>query len=116
MSKYTPRFRQQRDSNHETIAQALQYHGCMVADLAEAGGGVPDLLVGYRGILFLVEVKSPVGVLSPKQRAFFDTWIEYPALVLRSVDDVRHVMEVLRDAYDLTAIDWAVLVPRGRRR
>jgi hypothetical protein len=55
-------------------------------------------------------------VLSPKQRAFFDTWIEYPALVLRSVDDVRHVMEVLRNAYDLAAIDWAALVPRGRRR
>jgi hypothetical protein len=116
VKNYTPRFRQQRDSNHETISEALQWHGCIVADLAEAGGGVPDLLVGYRGIIFLVEVKSPVGVLSPKQRAFFDTWIEYPALVLRTVDDVRHVMEVLRDAYDLTAIDWSVLVPRGRRR
>ena len=116
MKKYTPRFRQQRDGNHETIAEALQYHGCIVADLAEAGGGVPDLLVGYRGIIFLVEVKSPVGVLSPKQRDFFDRWIEHPALVLRTVDDVRHVMEVLRDAYDLSSVDWQALVPRGRRR
>ena len=92
MKNYTPRFRQQRDSNHETIADALQYYGCIIADLAEAGGGVPDLMVGYRGIIFLVEVKSPVGALSPKQRAFFDKWIEYPALVLRTVDDVRRVM------------------------
>ena len=108
--------RQKKDGTHVAIARALEYHGCLVADLSQAGSGVPDLLCGYRGVLFCVEVKTPTGSLSKVQRAWFDEWAEYPALVLRSVDDVTHVMEELRDAYDLAAIDWQVLVPRGRRR
>jgi len=107
---------QHRDANHKAIVAALTYHGCIVADLANAGAGVPDVLCGYRGVLFLVEIKTAVGSLSKKQREFFDAWIEYPALVLRSSDDVFDVMEVLRNAYAMDEIDWAALVPRGRRR
>jgi len=107
---------QHRDANHKAIVAALTYHGCIVGDLANAGAGVPDVLCGYRGVLFLVEIKTAVGSLSKKQREFFDAWIEYPALVLRSADDVFDVMEVLRNAYAMDEIDWASLVPRGRRR
>lgn len=107
---------QHRDANHKAIVAALNYHGCIVADLANAGGGVPDLVCGYRGVLFYVEIKTATGSLSKKQREFFDAWIEYPALVLRSADDVFDVMEVLRNAYAMDEIDWAALVPRGRRR
>ena len=32
--------------------------GCSVLDLAQIGGGVPDLLVGYRGLNYLIELKS----------------------------------------------------------
>ena len=107
---------QHRDANHKAIVAALTYHGCIVADLANAGGGVPDLVCGFRGVLFYVEIKTATGSLSKKQREFFDAWIEYPALVLRSADDVFDVMEVLRNAYAMDEIDWAALVPRGRRR
>jgi hypothetical protein len=107
---------QHRDANHKAIVAALTYHGCIVADLANAGGGVPDVLCGYRGVLFLVEIKTATGSLSKKQREFFDAWTEYPALVLRSADDVFDVMEVLRNAYAMDEVDWAALIPRGRRR
>jgi hypothetical protein len=107
---------QHRDSNHKAIVAALTYHGAIVADMGNAGGGIPDLLCGFRGVLFLVEVKTATGALSAKQREFFDAWTEYPALVLRSPDDVFDVMEVLRNAYAMDEIDWATLVPRGRRR
>jgi hypothetical protein len=107
---------QHRDANHKAIVAALTYHGCIVADLANAGGGVPDVLCGFRGVLFLVEIKTATGSLSKKQREFFDQWTEYPALVLRSSDDVFDVMEVLRNAYAMDEIDWAALIPRGRRR
>lgn len=33
--------------------------GCVVIDLSEVGAGVPDLLVGYRGVNYLFEVKRP---------------------------------------------------------
>lgn len=108
--------KQHKDTNHYTIVHTLKYHGVMVADLSQAGSGVPDLLCGYRGVLFCVEVKTATGTLSPLQRQWFDEWHEYPALVLRTPEDVVHVMGVLRDAYDLADVDWASLVPRGRRR
>lgn len=107
---------QHRDSNHKAIVAALTYHGALVGDISNAGGGIPDLICGYRGVLFLVEVKTPTGSLSTKQRDFFDTWSEYPTLVLRSSDDVFDVMEVLRNAYSVEEVDWSSLVPRGRRR
>ena len=107
---------QHRDSNHKAIVAALTYHGAIVADMGNAGGGIPDLLCGFRGVLFLVEVKTATGALSAKQREFFDAWTEYPALVLRSPDDVFDVMEVLRNAYAMDEIDWSALIPRGRRR
>jgi hypothetical protein len=116
MSKgYIPRFRQQLDQNHKAIVAALTYSGALVADLSNAGGGVPDLLCGYRGTLFCVEVKSPKGSLSAKQKEFFAQWSEYPAIVIRTVDEAMDVMEILRNAYDMEEIDWQILLPNRRR-
>jgi len=116
MSKgYVPRFRQKLDENHRAIVAAFQYCGALVGDLSNAGGGIPDLIIGFRGVLFLVEVKTPKGALSPKQKEFFAQWSEYPTLVIRSVDEAMDVMEVLRNAYDLAEVDWALLVPHRRR-
>jgi len=116
MSKgYVPRFRQKLDENHRAIVATLQYNGALVGDLSNAGGGIPDLVVGYRGVLFLVEVKTLKGALSPKQKEFFAQWSEYPTLIIRTVDEAMDVMEVLRNAYDLAEIDWTVLVPHRRR-
>jgi hypothetical protein len=116
MSKgYVPRFRQKLDENHRAIVATLQYNGALVGDLSNAGGGIPDLVVGFRGVLFLVEVKTPKGALSPKQKEFFAQWSEYPTLVIRTVDEAMDVMEVLRNAYDLAEIDWTLLVPHRRR-
>jgi len=116
MSKgYVPRFRQKLDDNHKAIVAAFTYCGALVADLSNAGGGVPDLLIGFRGMLFCVEIKSPKGALSLKQKEFFAQWSEYPAIVIRTVDEAMDVMKVLNNAYDLSEIDWQILVPNRRR-
>lgn len=47
-----------RDANEPAIVAALEAAGAYVQRLDE-GGGVPDLLVGFRGRTFLVEVKNP---------------------------------------------------------
>ena len=46
------------DANQPEIVQAYRDAGATVEHLHAAGGGCPDLLVGYRGVNFLVEVKD----------------------------------------------------------
>ena len=48
-----------RDGNHGEIVDALRKAGATVLDLAAVGGGAPDLLVGYRGMNYLIEIKDP---------------------------------------------------------
>jgi hypothetical protein len=55
------------DRNQEEIVVVLRRVGCTVQSLATIGQGCPDLLVGYRGKNFLLEVKD--GEKSPSARA-----------------------------------------------
>ena len=47
------------DGNHAAIVKALQDAGICVQSLAAVGQGVPDLLVSWRGVNVLLEVKDP---------------------------------------------------------
>ena len=49
------------DKNQAEIAKTLRKMGCSVHSLHKVGQGVPDLLVGYRGHNYLVELKSGKG-------------------------------------------------------
>lgn len=46
------------DANQEQVVSALRAAGAVVQSLAAIGKGVPDLLVSFRGSLFLLEVKD----------------------------------------------------------
>jgi len=81
------------DSNQDAIVDAYRGLGCTVTSLAGLGRGVPDLLVGYRGKLSLVEVKTPKGKLRPMQEEFRKMW---PVRVVRSVEDVMQHVEAMR--------------------
>jgi len=67
------------DANQGEIVKALRDIGCTVQSLAPVGGGVPDLLVGYHGVNYLLEVKdgsrppSERG-LTPHQEKFHASW------------------------------------------
>ena len=50
-------YRKRVDPNQGGIVKALVAMGCSVQPLDGMGGGVPDLLVGYRGANYLFEVK-----------------------------------------------------------
>lgn len=45
------------DPNQRALVKALRAAGASVVSLASIGRGCPDLLVGYRGMTFLVELK-----------------------------------------------------------
>lgn len=46
------------DGNHTEVVRALRQAGMTVQSLAAVGQGVPDLLIGWRGLNLLAEVKD----------------------------------------------------------
>lgn len=61
-----------RDDNEAAIVKALERCGSTVYRLDDTG--IPDLLVGRCGKMFLLEVKSPKGTLTPAQKKFRASW------------------------------------------
>lgn len=75
------------DANQAEIVKKLRDCGAFVQSLAAVGGGVPDLLVGYRNEWFLLEIKSSKDAkLTPDQRVWHKkargkgiVWVVYDA-------------------------------------
>lgn len=53
------RHRGRTDANQKAVVAALRAAGCSVLSLANIGSNAPDLLVGFRGVTYLLEVKNP---------------------------------------------------------
>ena len=76
------------DLNQAPIVAALRKVGATVYSLHRVGAGVPDLLVGFRGVTYLLEVKEPKGgVLTPQQLEFGLAWRGRPVSIVKSVDE-----------------------------
>lgn len=87
------------DSNHGEIAAAATAIGAMVVDLSRAGDGIPDLLIGWRGLWLLVEVKD--GRKPPSARALTPDQVEFhadaefrglPCYIVESVDRLLEIL------------------------
>jgi hypothetical protein len=65
-----------RDANEAEIVLNLRKVGATVELLSPRRGskGVPDLLVGYRGVNYLLEVKTPEGEVSDDQLEWIECW------------------------------------------
>ena len=63
------------DANQEQIVSCLRGYGMSVQSLAAVGGGVPDLLVGFRGETYLLEVKD--GKQPPSKRQLTKDQVEW---------------------------------------
>lgn len=79
------------DDNHKEIVSAYRSVGASVLDLSSVGQGCPDLLVGFRGVNYLVEIKD--GSKPPSRRKltddqvkFFDTWLGQ-RIVIKSITE-----------------------------
>lgn len=86
------------DSNQASIVKALrQIPHCSVQSLAATGKGVPDLLVGYAGRNYLMEIKrpklSPSKGLTTAERDWLFSWCGQCAVVY-SVDGALAVIGV----------------------
>jgi len=88
------------DANQQGIIKMLREFGATVVDLQNVGNGCPDLLVGYRGRTFLVEVKSEIGKLNKRQEAFHKSWRGDKILVVRSpMDAMTEMMTIDREEF-----------------
>ena len=99
------------DANQAAIVRALESLGCTVQSLAAVGGGVPDLLIGWRGLNLLLEVKDggkppSERKLTPDQVRWHRDWRGQVAVV-ETVDDA--IQAVLRANAGLPGIPRAPL-------
>lgn len=77
----TPRRAARIDKNQTAIVSALRAVGATVATTHAVGAGFPDLVVGYRGVTYLLEVKSPRGRLTRDQVTWHGEWRGHVAVV-----------------------------------
>jgi len=79
------------DANQREIVRALRKVGASVQHLHAVGQGCPDLLVGFRNVNYLMEIKD--GKKSPSRRRLTDAEVQWRFLwrgqyaLVESVDD-----------------------------
>ena len=89
------------DDNQTEIVKGLRAVGCSVESLAAVGKGCPDLLVGFRGVNYLIEVKDgskppSKRKLTPDQVKWHDSW-RGKVHTVTSLDGAYHVIGLLRN-------------------
>lgn len=85
------------DANHAAIVAALRKIGAVVHSLASVGDGCPDLLVGYKGQTYLMEIKDgdkskSSQALTKYQVNWHDSWCGGPLSIASSVQSALNVL------------------------
>lgn len=84
------RYAAKHDGNHRHIVAALRAMPHMsVQEITDPHApGLPDLLVGYRGVNYLWEIKRPGEKPRPTQVEWARRWHGDPPLVAHCLDDI----------------------------
>lgn len=80
------------DKNQAELVAQLRAIGCSVQDLSGVGKGTPDILVGFRGVNLLFEIKTTVGKLNNRQIEWHGDW-DGQATIIRSFEDAMIIIE-----------------------
>jgi len=85
------------DENQSAIVAALRAAGASVFVTSKVGNGFPDLVVGYGGATYLLEVKNPNvpkadRQLTPEQSIFFCFWRGHVEVVLTPEEALQVVI------------------------
>lgn len=83
-----------KDANQDEIRDACRAVGATVAIIHQLGRGIPDLLVGFRGINYLMEVKD--GSKPPSERRLTDDEAKWHDTWRGQVDVVESIDDALR--------------------
>lgn len=85
------------DINQKAIVEHLRAMGVTVFHLHEVGKGCPDLLCGYKGKTYLVEVKrDDKATYTPAQIEFQSKWNGFPVVRINNpqeaIDFVKNMV------------------------
>ena len=88
------------DSNQKEIVAAFRNAGATVFHVHMVGHGFPDIIVGYHGKNYLIEIKDGKKVksarkLTPDEEIFHSTWRGHVAIV-ESVEDVIKIINFVK--------------------
>ena len=85
------------DSNHAEIIKSLRsIPNLTVFSTHEVGKGFPDIVIGYKGINYLIEIKD--GKKSPSQRKLTDAEIEFhlkwkgQCAIIKNFDELLEIL------------------------
>ena len=103
------------DENHAAVVDRLREFGCSVISTAGIGSGFPDLVVGFQGTTFLLELKN--GDLSASRRRLTDdekewhaTWQGDPVRIVESLRDAEELVRTwYRDAAKPGGDEWGIV-------
>ena len=84
------KYKNKRDTNEPEIVAVLRAHGFSVYPLDQP----LDLLVGYMGRNYLVEVKMPKAKLTPAQVEFLKGWRGSASIIRNAEEATRFAMLV----------------------
>lgn len=99
------------DANQPLIVGFLRKAGCSVAITSAAHDGFPDIVVGYKGVTVLAEIKD--GSLVPSKRRLTPKQVEFhneftgAIVILESIEHAAALLNKLRIASQLVKeIKW----------
>lgn len=92
-----PRYAARKDANQDAVVKRFRASGCTVHVMN--GKGIPDLLVGIRGVAFLVEVKDgskkpSARKLTKAQEEFGRTWKGGTIFIVTKLEEVGTVIDM----------------------
>lgn len=94
--------RAKADANQPAIVAALREYGCSVSHTHMVGKGFPDVVAGYQGKNYLIEIKDgdkPLSArqLTPDEKSWHESW-HGDVRILESEQDVQNFMADIRAA------------------
>jgi hypothetical protein len=78
------------DANQKEIVDGLRQVGARVQVTSDVGKGFPDLVVSFRGVVYLIETKTENGKLTPDQVDWHNDW--QCAHIVKSVDEALKII------------------------
>lgn len=80
------------DLNHAQIINGLLEAGMTAKSIASVGGGIPDVIAGFRGITVLLEVKNGNNALTTQEESFALMWAGSYAVVRTKEEAIDAVL------------------------
>ena len=83
------------DCNQKDIVHALKTFGVTVVDLSGVGKGCPDLLIGFKGTTYLIEIKkNSKAKFTPQQLQFNELWAGGVIARIQTIDEAIALLKV----------------------